>query len=87
MVERFTNAEEMARNAGLPDGKSLRSRLRISLPQHHERGSWRVLVGSEKHRAMERELAELLRERGRALRPFRVTRTGVVRRAAQNNVG
>jgi hypothetical protein len=63
MTERFTTAAEMARNAGLVDGKSLRARLRRHLPQFHDFGSWRVLIGTDKHRAMECELAELLRRR------------------------
>ncbi len=63
MIERFTNAEEMARHAGLPNGKAFRSRLRARLPEHHVRGSWRVLVGSAKHQTMTRELARLIAER------------------------
>jgi hypothetical protein len=66
MVEQFTTAEEMARRAGLPNGKSFRSRLRKRLSQHHERGTWRVVIGDAKHRAMERELAALLSERSDA---------------------
>jgi hypothetical protein len=63
MADQTTTAEEMARQAGLPDGKVFRRRLRINLAQWHKRGSWRVAVGSAKHAAMVRELKALLEER------------------------
>lgn len=64
MTEFYTNAEEMARLAGLANGKAFRSRLRACLPEFHERGNWRVVVGGPKHQAMARELAALVLERG-----------------------
>ena len=60
MKETYTNAAEMARARHI-DGKRFRARLRRHLPAHHTFGSWRVMVGSEKHRLMERELNELER--------------------------
>jgi hypothetical protein len=66
MSEQFTNAEDMARRAGLPNGKAFRATLRKRLPQHHERGSWRTVIGSAKHQAMERELAALIAGRSHA---------------------
>ena len=62
MADQFTNAEEMARRAGLANGKAFRARLRARLPQHHERGRWRVVVGGAKYLVMEAELAAMLAE-------------------------
>ncbi len=59
-MEQYTDAEEMARAHGLETGKSFRSRLRRNLEADHTRGSWRVVVGSPKHRRMQRELDEML---------------------------
>lgn len=58
MSEHHTNAEEMARAHGI-DGKSFRRRLRKNLADCHTKGTWRVDIGSEKHRRMERELAAM----------------------------
>ena len=63
MSEHYTNAEEMARQAGLTDGKAFRGRLRKRRPDLHVRGSWKVVVGSQKHLEMKRELALMLAER------------------------
>jgi len=66
MSEQHTNAEEMARRAGLADGKALRGRLRKQHPELHVRGSWRTVIGSPKHRVMERVLVSVLAEKGTA---------------------
>ena len=58
MSEQYTDAEEMARARGI-QGKSFRARLRKNLKAHHSKGSWRVPIGSEKDRLMERELAAM----------------------------
>lgn len=58
--EIWTNAAEMAR-ARHVDGKRFRARLRRHLREHHTFGSWRVMVGSDKHRLMERELNDMER--------------------------
>jgi len=62
MTEAFTDAAQMAREAGI-SGRTLRHRLRQNLVAWHTRGSWRVVIGSEKHQAMVHELEALLRER------------------------
>jgi len=64
MMEQYTNAEEMARQAGLSDGKKFRGRLRKRHPELHTRGSWSVVIGEPKHQAMEAELALMLAEVG-----------------------
>lgn len=60
-MEQETNAAEMAREAGVDD-KRFRARLRTALAAHHEFGSWRVIIGSDKHRLMTAELAAMQRE-------------------------
>jgi hypothetical protein len=65
LSDQYTNAEEMARSAGLPNGKAFRARLRKRHPDLHVQGSWRTVIGSEKHRAMQRELDELVGESAR----------------------
>lgn len=49
-MEQYTDAEEMARAHGLENGKTFRSRLRRNLTAEHTPGSWRVVIGSAKHR-------------------------------------
>lgn len=61
---RTTNAEQMARAAGLTNGKMFRSRLRRLLPDDHVQGNWTVDVGSSKHGRMQRVLENMLRPRG-----------------------
>ncbi len=60
MRERFTDTEEMAKQAGLLHEKRFRSRLRKNLPQHHVKGSWPTRIGSDENHAMRRELKEML---------------------------
>ncbi len=67
LSEQYTNAEEMARSAGLSNGNALRSRLRKRHPDLHVRGSWRTVIGSEKHQVMQRELADLVGELARSI--------------------
>ena len=57
-MERYTNAAEMARAAKVDD-KKFRARLRRDLEQDHVRGSWRVLIGSDKHKRMQRVLDQM----------------------------
>lgn len=61
MKEQFTNAADMARARGI-NAKRFRARLRARLADHHTPGSWRVVIGSEKHCLMERELAAMEKE-------------------------
>ena len=58
MKEHFIDAAKMARARGIND-KSFRAKLRNHLSAQHTKGSWEVVIGSEKHRLMERELAAM----------------------------
>ena len=64
MADHYTNAEEMARRAGLPNGKTFRSRLRKRHPELHTPGDWGAAIGSHKHQIMVRELEDMLRAQG-----------------------
>jgi len=66
MSGQFTNAEEMALRAGLPNGKTFRSRVRKRLSKEHTRGSWKVEIGGRKHLLMKAELAAMLAEKANA---------------------
>lgn len=58
MEEQLTDAAKMARARGV-DPKRYRARLRDRLSAYHTPGSWKVEIGSKKHRLMERELAAM----------------------------
>ncbi|WP_421699036.1 hypothetical protein [Ancylobacter sp.] len=60
MKSTYTNAAEMARDRGI-DGKRFRARLRRDLHEHHIFGSWRVVVGSDKHLLMDSVADEMVR--------------------------
>jgi len=66
MLEGHTNAEEMARQAGLPNGKLFRLRLHRRHPELHIHGRWEVAIGSAAHRLMLRELDDMLNRRAGA---------------------